>query len=498
MRARETTFGPFVLDSGRMALLRAGEPVAIGQRGFALLLALAEANDVVSKSELMEAGWPGTLVEEGTLTVQIADLRKALGTRDDGSEWILPVPRVGYRLVRGARHPLVRLPALAVLPFQNLSGDPEEDYFADGIVDELISALSRFKSFAVTARSSSFARKGRVEDVREVARDLNVRYVLEGSVRRSESKLRLMAQLVDGGDGAVIWAHTFEGQLDDIFEFQDRITASVAALGEPEIQRAEIEYSRRERAGSMAAYDLYLRAVAKIYAFTAAANAEAITLLTRAIAIEPENGTYQGFLAWALEHRISISWPAYGDDDRERCISCACEAIERSSSDATIQARCGLALQLIGGEYEAGLLAARRSIELNPNDVVALINAGIAELVGGDLNRSLELLFRALELQPTNAYETMNAIGNVYSALGDVEEGLEWAKRARALNRSYIPTHWSLVMGYVQTGEMEEARKALSELLELVPDLTIEKFASTARTKDRVRDDMMVEALREV
>ena len=481
-----------------MALLRDGTPVAIGQRGYALLEALLSADEVVSKSALLEASWPGTIVEEGNLTVQIAALRKALGPREDGSEWIVTVPRVGYRLVRGVRRSrgAAGLPMLAVLPFQNLSGDPAQEYFADGIVDELIAALSRFQSFIVISRGSSFARKGQVGDPLQVATSLGVRYVLEGSVRRDDNRLRLVAQLTDGGDGANLWAQRFEGRIDDVFEFQDRITASVAAVVEPQIQRAEVERSRRERPESLAAYDLYLRGVAKLYELTVETNAEAIALLERAITIEPENGVYLGFLAWALEHRISMSWPAYGADDRARCLECAHEAVERASRNASILARCGLAMQLAGEEYEAGLLVARQAVELNPNDGMVLLNAAIAELVGGDLDRSLTLSLRALEIQPDDAHATMNAIGNVYMAKGRYAEALEWSTRAITLNRRYVPTHWSMVAGYVKLGRMEEARRAMAELLKLAPGLTVEKFASSSRTLDRSRDEMMVEALR--
>ncbi len=500
MGAGVTTFGPFVLDRSRMALLRDGAAVAIGQRGFALLDALLAADEVVTKAALMAAGWPGTVVEEGNLTVQIAALRKALGRREDGSEWIVTVPRVGYRLVHGeTRTPAAvepRLPSVAVVPFQNLGGDPRQEYFADGIVDELITALSRFRSFTVISRSSSFALKGQVGDIRQVASSLGVRYVLEGSVRRDDDRLRLMAQLTDGEDGASLWAQRFEGRIDEIFEFQDRITTSVAALIEPRIQRAEFERSRRERPESLAAYDLYLRALADLYEFTNEANAAGITLLERAVSIEPENGVYLGILAFALEHRISMSWPAYGPRDRERCLECAHEAVERASRDAAILARCGLAMQLAGQEYEAGLLVARKAVELNPNDGMVLLNAAIAELVGGDLDRSLRLSLRALEIQPEDAHATLNAIGNVYLAKGHYAEALEWSTRAITLNRRYVPTHWSMVAGYVMLDRMDEARDAVAELLKLAPGLTVERFASSGRTLDRSRDEMMVEALR--
>ena len=183
----------------------------------------------------------------------------------------MTVPRVGYRFAGEAEATMLGdapaprsepvAPSLAVMPFQNLSGNPEQDYFADGVVEDIITALSRFTSFAVIARNSSFVYKGRGVDVRQVANELGVRYVLEGSVRRAGDRLRITAQLVDGVTGAHLWARNFDGALEDMFDFQDRITESVATLVEPRIQAAEIERSRRERPGSMATYDIYLRAL---------------------------------------------------------------------------------------------------------------------------------------------------------------------------------------------------------------------------------------------
>ena len=218
MNHNSLPFGLYSLDRGRGELRRGIELLPLSQRGIALLQALLEADgEAVSKAELMEKAWPGLIVEEGNLTVQIAALRKALGTTEDGNDWIVTVPRVGYRLLQqqsrapaAIEHPV--LPSLAVLPFQNLSGDVEQDYFADGVVEDIITALSRFKSFAVIARNSTFVYKGRAVDVREVAADLGVRCVLEGSVRRGGNRLRITAQLVEGVTNAHLWAHTFDGE----------------------------------------------------------------------------------------------------------------------------------------------------------------------------------------------------------------------------------------------------------------------------------------------
>ena len=269
MADRQMSFGPFVLDRERQALLRDGQPVAIGHRGYLILEALLDANGgTVGKITLLERAWPGVVVEEANLTVQIGYLRKALGA--EGETLIVTVPRAGYRLVQpsSAAAVFVSSPAvatIAVMPFADLSSPPEQEYFADGVVDELITALSRFKSFAVVSRTSTFAYKHRATDIRAAARELGVRYVLDGSVRRAGDRLRVTAQLLDSESGAHLWAEKFDGATEDIFAFQDAITESVVGLVEPTIRKAEIERARRKAPSSLAAYDLFLRAIPAMY-----------------------------------------------------------------------------------------------------------------------------------------------------------------------------------------------------------------------------------------
>lgn len=210
-----------------MALWRGGRPVAIGGRAAAVLAAVVDADGaVVSKAALLQAGWSDAIVEEGNLATQIKALRRALGQGPDGGEWIATIERVGYRLLRPDAYSIRTnsMPAIAVLPFANMSADPEQNHFADGIVEDIITALSRFKSFAVVARNSSFTYDGRAVDVRRAAAELGVRYVLEGSVRRSGNQVRISAQLIEATNGTHLWAETFDGTAADVFEVQDRIT----------------------------------------------------------------------------------------------------------------------------------------------------------------------------------------------------------------------------------------------------------------------------------
>src|SRR6476620_8231540 len=276
-------FGPFVLNTEAGTLLREGAPVPIGYRSFLLLSAfLDRPGEVLTKSDLINAAWQGAVVEEANLSVQIASLRKHLGQAPEGGEWIATVPRVGYRFVGAvdcladtpdrdtsqstSREPQSG-PSIAVLPFVNLSDDREQEYFADGMVEEIITALSRLRWLFVIAHNSSFAYKGRAVDVKQVGRELGVRYVLEGSVRKAGSRIRITGQLIDSATGAHLWAERFDGGLGDIFDLQDQVTESVVGAIAPAVEKAEIERARRKPTDSLDAYAVYLSGLARFYQF---------------------------------------------------------------------------------------------------------------------------------------------------------------------------------------------------------------------------------------
>src|SRR5712692_9025762 len=278
--------GPFRLDTERGLLLRRTEPEALGKRAIALLQALVEQpGELVSKDALIEAAWSGQIVEESNLTVQIAALRRVLGEFPGGDRWIETMPRRGYRFVgpviaeaqRGVMAvpaqvdgmqddlALPHKPSIAVLPFVNMSGDPEQEYFADGIVEEIITVLSRIRWLFVIARNSTFTYKGQAVDVKQVGRELGVRYILEGSVRKGGGRVRISAQLIEAETGAQLWADRFDCSLEDVFELQDQVAISVAGVIEPALQTAETARSASRPTSDMTAYDLYLRAYAALF-----------------------------------------------------------------------------------------------------------------------------------------------------------------------------------------------------------------------------------------
>ena len=271
----QISFGPFCLDLGQRKLSFQGTPVRLGSRALDILHVLALANgDVVSKDQLLEKVWPGLTVEENNIQVHISALRKELDQRTKGESFVVTVPGRGYRLMglerlsetnqsqSGSPHgPTIPGTSIAVLPFQNMSGDPEQEYFADGIVEDIITGLSRIKWLFVIARNSSFFYKGKAVQLKQIGDDLGVRYLMEGSVRKSGNRVRITAQLIEAQTGIHLWAERYDRSLDDIFAVQDEITMSVIGAIEPNLRKVEIERVKRKRPDSLDAYDLVLRAL---------------------------------------------------------------------------------------------------------------------------------------------------------------------------------------------------------------------------------------------
>lgn len=498
MNDRRIGFGPFVLDPDARTLSRAGDLVPIGHRGLLILEKLLETpGEVVGKNALIDAAWPGLAIEESNLTVQIAALRKLLGAAAGGAEWIETMPRVGYRFVGSARKmdgdpPMPAAhgpPAVAVLPFENLSSDPEQSFLADGLVEEIITALSRFRTFAVIARNSTFAYKGRAVDVREVARALGVRYVLEGSVRRSGDRVRVAAQLIDGASGAHLWAEKFEGALSDIFEFQDKITKSVIGLIEPRIRKAEIERARRKRPDNLDAWDLYVQSMPLVYAANVAGYTTAIDLLDRALALEPRYGPAMALASWAHEKRTTFGGTAPpGIDDAELALAFAQRALDVDPDDALAMALFGWERVLFRGDY-AGLELCTRALDLNPNNKVVLDLAAVANIFAGDLEIAIACGTRAIELSPvaSDAYHSVSHIALAHLLAARFEEAAAWSQRSIEIERGFVISHLTLAAACAHLGRLEEARASMRHARELRPD-TISFWQDAAiRLPERLR-----------
>ena len=459
--------------SGR--LWRDGATIALSARGAALLAALVQAQgQPVTKSDLMQAAWPDTFVEEGNLTVQIALLRKALGPAPDGGDWIATLPRVGYRLVRHPAAPAMtaaRPPRLGVLAFHFHGPAQDAAYLAAGMADEILNALCRFNSFS----SVALARPPGDSDPAALGRALDIDYVLTGSLRRDGPKLRLLAQLITCDSGNTLWSERFEGTTDDIFAFEDQITAQVATHLEPLIDRAEIDRSRRQRPGSAKGYDIFLRTRWVIQLGDEEANAAAYAEVLEGLQAEPDNPLLLGIAAWSLEHRASMGWTPLTPQERQLCGDFARRGIASARGDAFVQAICGISLLQGALEYAHGLTTLRAALRLNPYHMVVVCNNAVSELHCGSLDLALELFDRARSLNPDGSFAHVACAGaaHVHLVRGDFTLAYELGGRAVMTAPGFDPGHWMVIAAAAHLGRMDEAAQHLARFVAQSPQVTL-------------------------
>ena len=369
-------FGDHRLDIERRELRRGNELVAVEPKVFDLLAYLVRHRDrVVSKNDLLQAVWHGRIVSESALTTRINAVRRALGDDGTAQRLVRTFTRKGVRFVAEVTEIVDRAlpdkPSIAVLPFQNMSGDPEQEYFADGMVEEITTAIARCPGLFVIARNSSYAYKGKNVDAGQVARELGVRYVLEGSVRKAGNRVRIAGRLIDSTTGEHTWADRFDGTLDDIFEFQDRVAGGVVGSIEPRLRRAEAERVVRKPTASLDAYDLYWRAQAQAYKRTSESLAESIRLARLALDIDPAYGPAMARIALSRGMQRQRNWIPPAGPEAEEGIAMARRAIVAAEDDPWVLDFAGLALAQLAGDNHAALSALDRAIDLNPNFALA-------------------------------------------------------------------------------------------------------------------------------
>ena len=369
-------------------------------------------------------------------------------------------------------------PSIAVLPFQNMSGDPEQEYFADGIVEDITTALSHAGWLFVISRNSSFTYKGRAVDIKQVGRELGVRYVLEGSIRRAGGRVRIAGQLIEAATGGHVWADRFEGAVDDVFELQDRITESVIGAIEPGLRRAETERALAKPTGSLDAYDLYLRGVHQIYVATHESLDAAVGFLRRAVAIDPHYELAKAYLAIAYAIRDTPGWAEPGD--REAAIALAREAIHAADDNPTTLRAAGYALAYFadkgahtsGGDLGTASAALNRALRLHPNSAQALHSLGFVHMWSGDTERAIDCFVRAIRISPRDQEMgyMLHGLGTTYLMCGRNVDALEAGLRAVEEMPKHGPSHRVVIVALVRLGRMEEARAATTRLLKIVPE----------------------------
>jgi adenylate cyclase len=370
--------------------------------------------------------------------------------------------------------PLPDKPSIAVLPFENMSGDPEQEYFADGMVEEITTALSRFKSLFVIARNSSFTFKGKAVDVKEIGRRLGVRYVLEGAVRKASGKVRITGQLVDAVTGAHIWADRFERDLTDVFALQDEVTVAVVSAIQPKLLQTEIALAARRRPENLTAYDYYLRALPQYYLATREGVAEAIRLAHRALELDPRFG-YVAALAGAC-HGLNVlqGYAADPQFERKEAVRLSRLALSIDDDDAETLARAANTLAFMIGDSESEIEMADRAVALNPNSFNAWNCRGWIYRIAGLPEEAVQSFERAIRMSPVDPrlYNTLTGMGYAFIELRRFDEAIAAGKKAQRQNPSYSPDR-CLASAFAHLGRDAEAREAAARVLETDPTFTI-------------------------
>lgn len=493
-------FDAYVLDVDRRELRRAGELIAIEPQVFDLLAYLLRHRDrVLTKDEILDSVWSGRVVSESTLTSRINSARGAIGDNGKDQRFIKTLRYKGLRFVGAVREPrecertgdpgtggpggsqlsLPDKPSIVVVPFANLSEDTSNDYFADGMVEEITMALGRLPWLFVIASSSAFTYKGRPTDVRQVGADLGVRYVLQGSVRKDGSRVRIAVQLTDASNGQQIWSERLDGDLHEVFALQDEIGTRLSARIAPTLRSMEMERARRKPTTSLTAYDLFLRALPP-RRDNRAQNEASLSLLYQAIELDPTYCTAYGLAAWCHEIQTVFGWLSLSDHRVKEGIRLANLAAEHGENDPDALWMAGLSLATLAGEIERARELIERSLAINPNSARAWWASGIVLTYLGQQNAALDHLARSRRLNPldTAAYAYWAAIATAHFFAGDldaafaaVEKALtDWADAPAALRLK------AAICGL--RGRIDEGRACVERLLARNPESTLESIAS--------------------
>jgi adenylate cyclase len=391
--------------------------------------------------------------------------------------------------------PLPDKPSIAVLPFENMSGDPEQEYFADGMVEEIITALSRFKWLFVIARNSSFTFKGKAVDIKEVGRRLGVRYVLEGSVRKAAGKVRITGQLIDAVTGTHLWADRFERDLTDIFALQDEVTVAVVSAIQPKLLQTEIAMAARRRPENLTAYDFYLRALQQSYLTTREGVAETIRLAHRALELDSGFGRAAALAGNGYMQNVLWGYAADPQFDRKEAVRLSRLALNIDDGDPDTLARAGIISAFMVGDCESEIELVDRAVALNPNSFQAWHSRGQVYRIAGlpeEAVRSFELAIRKSPVDP-RLHLTFGGMAQAFVELRRFDEAIVAGKKSLRQNPSYSPAYQYLASAFFHLGRDAEAREAAARLLELDPAFTISAFVARG---GRSNSKLLIEGLR--
>ncbi|OKO68295.1 winged helix-turn-helix domain-containing protein [Bradyrhizobium sp. AS23.2] len=472
------TFGPFVLDKQRGKLLREGLPVAISSKGLRLLEALlGSPGRVLTKNELMQAAWGDAAIEESNLSVQIAALRKQLGPISEGGDWITTVPRVGYRFVGlQAKEPMENIaqattlpaehrPWIAVLPFVNLSGEREQEYLADGITEDIITALTRFRWLFVIARNSSFAYKHKLLDAKQIAQELGVEYLIEGSVRKSGQKMRISAQLVDARSGKHIWAERYDLELNDVFAIQDEIAERVAGAIEPELLKTEGAQAAARHTGNITAWDIVRRGTWHFHQVTCENHRKARELFRQAAELDPELPEGHLWLGRVNAGLVAYGWSDNRAADLREGTEAALKAVQLDERNPYTHYSLAI-VSAYADQFEQSISAARKAIEISPSFALGHLVLGMAVLFSGRASDAISPLEYGLRLSPHDpqGFFWFNALALARLFSGHAEAGLKVAARALQIRPNWPTSLEVLVCCHAALGKWGEARRCAQQI----------------------------------
>ena len=452
---------------------------------------IANRDRVVSKDELFDVVWRGRTVSESTLASHVNFARRAIGDNGEDQRLIRTIPRKGFRFVgevteapsRGAAtltvtqpepdpasadaSPMDGLalpdqPSVAVLPFLNLSGDPDQDYFADGVVEDIISALSRMRWLFVIARNSSFTYKGRAVDVKQVGRELGVRYVLEGSVRKSGNRVRVTGQLIDATAGAHLWAERFDSSLDDIFDLHDELATSVVGAIAPQLERAEIQRAKHKPTEKLDAYDYYLRGMASFHRGDSEGMTEALPLFYQAIEHDPDFASGYAMAAACIFWSKFNGWVADRSQAMAEGARLTRRAIELGKDDAVALARGGHGVANFVGDVDSGIALIDKALLLNPNLAAAWFLGGFVKIMQGEPDNAIERIGYAMRLSPLDSemYRMQGGTALAHLFAGRYDEAARWAEKALRDLPSFLIIVCVMAASHALAGRMDEARQS--------------------------------------
>ncbi len=484
-------FEEYALDTDRRELRNGSKLVSLAPQVFDILCFLIRHRErVISKDDLIAGIWGGRIVSESALTTRLNGARKAIGDSGEEQRLIKTLPRKGFRFVGEVREDETSvtfparvapsltshdLPSIVVLPFANLSGDPLQDYFTDGIVEDITTELSRFSELFVIARNTSFTYKGQAVDVRAVRRDLGVRYALEGSVRKAEKRVRITGQLIDAESGKHIWADRFESSLEDIFDLQDQMAHSVVGAIAPRLEQAEIERAKQTPTESLSAYDCFLRGMAGWHDWTRAGHDAALKQFYRAIELDPAFARPHALAAACFLMRKSNGWVVDRAAETAETNRLARLAADLGRADAVALSWSAHALAHVVGDIKAGIALIDHALKLNPNLAVAWQRSGWIHVYAGECGVAIEHLHNAMRLSPLDplmhlAYSAM-AFG--YFLLGDLDQSSIWSDRALQMRPDWPVALRVSAMSHAFAGRERLTRDAMTRLRALQPTLRL-------------------------